>query len=103
MGSWTRRPPTEAARTFVVCRCGVDMELDWPPDRDAIRCFGCGARFERPDHLPPAAPRSWNPRAFTPAARARRFVREHLLALLLVAAAAIALTLGLAVWAGAAN
>lgn len=99
----TRSRPTQDTRTFVVCRCGVDMELDWPPDRDAIRCFGCGARFERPEHLPPVSARSWNPKAFTPWARSRRYLRDHVLVLALIGAAAIALALGLAVWAGAPN
>ena len=97
-----RQRPADAERTFVVCRCGVDMEFDWPPGRESVRCLGCGARFTRPEHLPPVGPaRTWNPTAFTPWARSRRFVRGHLLALLLIAAAAILLGCGLAVWLGA--
>ena len=55
--SW-RKPSVELVdeeRTLVVCRCGVDMMFVWPRGRADVRCFGCGAVFPRPPHLPPDA------------------------------------------------
>jgi hypothetical protein len=45
--------------TRVFCCCGVDMEFVWPRGQDAVRCFGCGRRFARPDHFAVRAPLTW--------------------------------------------
>lgn len=46
--------PRQERWTQVVCRCGVDMRFDWPPEAESVPCFGCGARFPRPPQLGPA-------------------------------------------------
>ena len=65
-------------RVFVACRCGTDMSFAWPAERDAVRCFACGARFGRPAHLPAAVPSP----PWTPAPR-RRLTRGLLAVLAL--------------------
>lgn len=76
----------ELEQVFVVCRCGADMLFRWPGQRADVRCFACGARFERPGHLPAAAPPpAWRP---TVPARGLTLTRPLLGLLLLVALAA---------------
>jgi hypothetical protein len=51
--TWREQQDLVEEWTFVACRCGVDMQFEWPRTRQTIRCFGCGARFRRPSHLSP--------------------------------------------------
>lgn len=84
------RPPARLAdfepeQVFVACRCGADMSFLWPRGRLDVRCFACGARFDRPAHLPAPAPAPvWRP---APSPRLT-LTRPLLLLLLLVAVAA---------------
>jgi len=97
--SWRRPEPVSAEdrRAIVLCRCGVEMDFLWPATSDAVRCFGCGVRFDRPEHFGRARPAPvWQPEA----ARRRRLrlTRQHLLvfALCLVAAILLGVGIGLA-------
>lgn len=88
----TWRPPArpqavEPERVFVACRCGTDMSFVWPRGRLDVRCFACGARFDRPGHLPSTPP----PPAWRPAPRPRLAVTRSLVVLLLL----VAVTAGL--------
>lgn len=99
--SWRRPQPREGdeARSFVVCRCGVDMEFVWPRDQEAVRCFGCGASFPRPAHLPAPVRFTWAPREDPPRARLARQLGRHLplLVLVLLAGALLGLGVGLVI------
>ncbi len=98
----TWRPPArvdlEPEQVFVACRCGTDMSFPWPRGRADVRCFACGARFDRPAHLPAPAPAPvWRP---TPPGRLA-LTRPLLLLLLLVAVTAGLLGAALALAMGA--
>lgn len=82
----------------MACRCGVDMEFLWPRGADAVRCFGCGASFPRPGHLPAPRRFSWTPSAPPPSRW--RALRWHLPLLLLVLLAGALLGLGLGLLLG---
>ena len=83
---------------FVVCRCGVDMQFHWPRGQEAVRCFGCGARFPRPSHLPVITIPPWVPPQPTTALGRLRgsLTRAQLivLALCLVAAGLLGIGIG---------
>jgi hypothetical protein len=95
--TWRQPRPArwELERAFVACRCGVDMEFTWPRSAEAVRCFGCGASFPRPGHLPPVVRFRWAPDA--PAPSRAGGARQHLplLALVLLAGALLGLGVGL--------
>lgn len=101
---WWRTPaPPEVAPewVFYACRCGADMQFEWPRERASIRCFACGQRVDRPDDLLPALTTPiWRPEAAR-AAAARRpgLTAPATLVLFLSALAALFLLLGVSlVW-----
>lgn len=93
------RPAWEAERAFVACRCGVDMDFLWPRGAEAVRCFGCGASFPRPGHLPPPVRFVWRPDAPAPPVW-RAGLRQHLAFMLLILLAGALLGLGVGLLVG---
>jgi hypothetical protein len=106
-GPGWRAPPTErfpADEVRVYCACGVDMTFRWPAGQDTVRCFGCGSKFARPEHLPARPRPTWKPApepAMTdpkppvapPGSRRRLFANLALLAAILCGLAALAFAL----------
>jgi hypothetical protein len=70
------------------------MRFEWPAESDSVVCFGCGASFPRPAHLPPVRRLpAWTPEALAPRGGAR--LPWIALALIVVCAVLLGLGVGL--------